>query len=137
MTRKLLTASLREAAVKLGYCFYSGFDYRMNETIIAYPAVWLLPPRVVGVEGLGEGRICYSLELQLMTLAGKSTPEEKEEAWGNLEWDAVELYRQVARSAGVLSATVLECAPGEFSMTNHGELSVSLKMEVEVPFCNH
>lgn len=136
MTRKSLAACIKQAATDLGYCFHSGFDYRMNETIIAYPAVWLSPAKVVGVDGINEGRVKYRVALQMMTLAGKAGKEKKEEMWNGLEQNAIELYRKMAQSSLVSSVSVTECAPGEFSMTNHGELSVCLKMDVEMPFCN-
>lgn len=136
MTRKTLAQAIKEAALKLGYCFYSGFDYRMNETIVAYPAAWLSPPAIVAVTGRSEGRIRYRIALKLMKPAKKSSEEQKDEIWGQLERDALEMCRAMAGRKGIAAVEIAECAPAEFTMTNHGELSMALKFDVEIPFCN-
>lgn len=136
MTRKTLAQAIKEAALKLEYCFYSGFDYRMNETIIAYPAVWLSPPSIVAVEGRNEGKIRYRVALKLMKLAKKSSTQQKEEAWSQLEHDALEMCRAIACRREIASVKITECTPAEFSLTNHGELSMALRFDVEIPFCN-
>ena len=59
MLRNQLSAAVESAAQELGYGFRRGFEYRMGEVPIRFPAVWLVPPHVVRVEGREEGEIVY------------------------------------------------------------------------------
>ncbi|MDR2885838.1 MAG: hypothetical protein LBU95_03535 [Rikenellaceae bacterium] len=151
MTRKLLAQALQQTAHKLGYAFYSEFDHRMGETIIAYPTLWLSPPRIVAVEGRREGRIRYRITMHLMKLAQQARaagdgldfggqvagPDgAREQLWCALEAGAIEVCRGLADSRHVAAATLMDCAPAEFSLTNHGEVSICLKMDVDMNFCN-
>lgn len=135
MTSKTITQALREAAAGIGYSFCSGFDYRMQETIKAYPCLWLSPPKITAVKGRSEGRIRYRAAMHLMKLSGKAGGAQREEICSALEEDALAVYRSLAQD-GRISAWLVECSPAEFSLTNHGEISVSLKMDIDVPFCN-
>ena len=54
MPRNQLSALIRKTAEKLGYHFYEGFEYRMNECALKFPAVWLSPPKTSRVEGRRE-----------------------------------------------------------------------------------
>ena len=40
MLRNQLSAAVKNAAENLGYAFYEGFGYRMNEKSINFPAAW-------------------------------------------------------------------------------------------------
>ncbi len=135
MTRKALAHALGEIAHGMEYCFYSGFSHRIGETIVAYPAMWLTPPEVTAVEGRAQGRVRYRVALQLMQLARKATPEQKEEILCALEEGALEVCRALESRCEVVSASLVGCTPAEFSLTNHGEISMTLKMDVEMPFC--
>ncbi len=66
MPRNQLSALIRKTAEKLGYHFYEGFEYRMNEGALKFPAVWLSPPKTSRVEGRRERKITYRVVLQLM-----------------------------------------------------------------------
>jgi hypothetical protein len=137
MTRKTLVQAVGQIAHKLGYAFYCHPDQRMADTIIAYPAMWLSPPRVVAVQGRLEGRMRYRIALHLMELAysGHSEEDESQERWCALEEAALEVCRALGENRNVTAATLTDCAPAEFSLTNHGERSMCLKMDVDMNFC--
>ncbi len=137
MTRKTLLNAIRDASLPLGYCFHSGPDAVIGQRIIAYPAVWLSPPKVIASSGWLEGRVTYRVSLHLMSLAAKKHKEtEPEQVWEELEADALGLCRGLDQAEGISSATLIECAPSQFAITPHAEVAVTLKMDVVVPFCN-
>ena len=66
MLRNQLSAAVKNAAENLGYAFYKGFGYRMNEKSINFPAAWWAPPKIRSVHGRNEGFVIYRVELVLM-----------------------------------------------------------------------
>lgn len=66
MLRNILTAVIESAATAEGYTFHSGFEYRINNGLLKLPAAWLLPIRIIKVEGRHDGFITYRAELYLL-----------------------------------------------------------------------
>ena len=87
MLRNQLSAAVESAAQELGYGFRQGFEYRMGEVPIRFPAVWLVPPHVVRVEGREEGEIVYRATLHLMTADTTSKPrKDNGPKWNATRW---------------------------------------------------
>lgn len=68
MLRETLTATIEKAAITEGYAFHTGFAYRINNGIAKFPAAWLLPVRIIAVEGRRDGYLTYQMTLYLMHL---------------------------------------------------------------------
>lgn len=82
MLRETLTATIEKAAITEGYAFHTGFAYRINNGIAKFPAAWLLPVRIIAVEGRRDGYLTYQMTLYLMHLDKKPRPESREPAMG-------------------------------------------------------
>ena len=78
MLRETLTATIEKAAITEGYAFHTGFAYRINNGIAKFPAAWLLPVRIIAVEGRRDGYLTYQMTLYLMHLDKKPRPESRE-----------------------------------------------------------
>ena len=134
MKRTQLISALRSAIEQVGYNFYSGFDYTISRTVKAYPAGWLNPVRITTVKGREQGRIVYQITLRLMELAPRDATSH-DEIWGVQESDALEIARLLAEADVVTDVADVKCTPAQFSLTNHGELSMTLDMNVGVLLC--
>ena len=78
-----LTATIEKAAITEGYAFHTGFAYRINNGIAKFPAAWLLPVRIIAVEGRRDGYLTYQMTLYLMHLDKKPRPESRERQWAD------------------------------------------------------
>ena len=85
MLRETLTSTIEKAAITEGYAFHTGFAYRINNGIAKFPAAWLLPVRIIAVEGRRDGYLTYQMTLYLMHLDKKPRPESRERQWAELE----------------------------------------------------
>lgn len=133
MTRKIVSDALAQAASAAGYAFHSGADYRIPTSIVAYPALWLTPPAIIALEGTHAGRIRYALRFHLMRITPKK--EQPGDPWEPLEADALAIHRLLRENRALREVEFKNCTPGEFALTNHGEVSVEVRMEVEAGFC--
>lgn len=127
---------VRKAAESCGYKVFTGFQYRMQEEIMAFPAVWMLPVRLSGAEGRREGMLTYAVALYLMRLDRKHTAEEKERIWSDMELDALNIADRILAQNRVFVVENISTAPAERTLTHHGELSLKAEFEVKMSFCN-
>ncbi len=131
MTRKLLIETLRKIVSDCGYAFHTGFAYRMESELKTFPAVWLLPPRVIDTEGRCQGLKKYGVIIHLVC---NGVHRHKETCWSTMEKDVRTMYAALAQAECVKSVDALTCNPGEFSLTNRGELSLTSEFTVMMPF---
>ena len=87
----------------------------MGEVPIRFPAVWLVPPHVVRVEGREEGEIVYRATLHLMRLA---------------------MIGRIGKLQGIFCTGNIALTPAEFSLTRQGELSMKAEFDARLYFPN-
>lgn len=134
--RQNVTDAIKNAAEKIDYAFGTGFEYRINPSVTRFPALWMAPPKLTDVKGRTESTAHYKIKLYLMAAGAASTPEQKDAIWNSLEQDAVKLVREIQNNGRIVGLSGLECAPGEFSLTNHGELSMEVSFSIGITNCS-
>lgn len=127
MKRDELTDIFREAALAVGYAFYTGPTHRAGGEVRTYPAAWLDPPIMRSCNGRAEGQVTYHVTLHLMVLA---TMVGNESQWEGLETDTMSLKRAVEQNVQVSKVSAVASAPTAGSLTAHGEVSVTLTCDV-------
>ncbi len=136
MRNKLITL-VKEAARNESYAFFSGFPYKIPQTAMEHPALWLTPPQLSELNGRQRGSTVYKLSAYIVEPDGGRDEQQKEEVWAKMERDAISIARRVADSPAVFGVRKVQCTPGEYTLTSYGELSMNLSMEVEILFCNN
>ncbi len=136
MTRKTLVAAVKEAATELGLCFHSGFRHQMNQSIVAYPALWAVPPKIIAANGTREGQITYRTTVYLMSMEPKASQDAKDNTWELLEQTALQLARAIGEKKHIAGVTVTDCSPAEYALTNHGDIAVAMTFDARIFFCN-
>ena len=134
MSSKKLTTAIREAAEECGYEFHAGQQYRMDAQIVRTPAVWLLPLRLEKVEGRTRGVCHYKATVHLLHDCPDHATEAKEALWNRMEADAMRICTLMCGDERVKSASATGCTAAEFTLTNRGELSLTVDYSVQVPF---
>lgn len=127
-------ANLKNAVGRLaadrGYAFHSADERFMSQTISAYPAIWLAPPRFDSMEGVRHGRITYAVTLHALDAGAKLSPAERGEAYARLESDVVALFTALSTDDVVVAVENLEVRAQTRSLTNHGEVAVTATADV-------
>lgn len=134
MTRKLLTGAVEAAAQRCGIGFCTGPEHRIIQDIGHFPTVWLLPPRMVGCEGIHEGIKTYAVDIRLMDKNPGLPTSDTEEHWQRMEETAFEICRIVAECEWVKSIAQVTFDVGEDALSIRGEHFITIKMRVEMPF---
>lgn len=136
MTRALLNNYIRQEAKKLRYTCYEGFVHRAGTDTDWFPALWIAPLQLAGVEGRQERRIKYRVAVCLMHLNDRYTERQKEALWTKMEQDAIMLFTGLAVQDHMAAVRNLSCKPDELSRTGAGELSMNVEFEAELFECN-
>ena len=136
MLRNQLSAAVESAAQELGYGFRQGFEYRMGEVPIRFPAVWLVPPHVVRVEGREEGEIVYRATLHLMRLDRRYDEDAKDRQWAEMDRGALAMIGRIGKLQGIFCTGNIALTPAEFSLTRQGELSMKAEFDARLYFPN-
>ncbi len=132
MVRILLNNYIKQLAQSMQYAWYTGFVHRAGTVAEWFPALWMTPLKLVGVEGRQERRISYKVEFYLMRLNERYTEHAKEKVWARMEKEAVEIYTQLALQNNVIALRNLRCSPNETAYTGAGELSLQVEFEIEL-----
>jgi hypothetical protein len=127
MKRDELTDIFREAALAVGYSFYTGAIHRAASEIRTYPAAWLEPLVMKSCDRRTEGSVIYRATLHLMALP---TAQGNEGLWEGLETDALTLKHTVEQDSRVSRVSTVSCIPASQTLTPHGEVSLTLTCEV-------
>ncbi len=135
MTRRKLIAALKKAAEGCGYMFHTGLEHHLNNEVNHFPALWLLPPKVVATQGREAGTKRYEATLYLLETCSKGSEQEKEFCWTRMEETSSAICRALCESEAVRYAEIESEIPDAYSLTNHGEVSLKVKLKVELPFC--
>lgn len=136
MKRHELTAALCAAARQEGYAFFTGHESEIARTVRTFPAAWLTPPQLTALDGRQEGQAVYRVRLHLFRLRGGASPAERDKLWEALETDALAIVRTLDGSAAVRAVGVVDTTPAEGVYTSAGELSLTLRIDVRLHFCN-
>ena len=135
-SRIILINYIRNIAEKLHYTCYEGFIARAGTEIGWFPAIWITPPKLIGVEGRQERKIQYRTSLLLLQLNDRYNEQQKNAIWAQMEQDAISLFTQLAEQDRVNNVSKLSCKPEEFAHTGAGELSLNIEFDAELLDCN-
>lgn len=136
MMREKMIVALTDAVRSKNYTLYTGVEYRINEQIKMLPAAWLIPPKLIRIEGRNHGMATYAVAMHLMTGGKYLSEDQKFVAWSTLEQDAIAIHNMLNSHANITSATDLQCLPAEFTLSNHGEISVGVSFNIQIGFCS-
>lgn len=134
MFRQQLSAALETAVREAGYAFYRGFEYRLNEKPLRFPAAWCAPPKMIRIDGRREGEATYRVTLHLMEKNLRYDETLKEQAWDRMERDALRIIRRAESCDEMFCAENIALTPAEFSLTVHGELSMKAEFDIRTDF---
>lgn len=135
MPRNQLSALIRKISEELGYHFYEGFEYRMNECALKLPAAWLSPPKTSRIDGRRERKVTYRVVLQLMQYNRRYDESGKNRVWDELERDALRLTDRLIPQQSVFCTENISTTPAEFTLTRQGELSLRVEFDVRTDDC--
>lgn len=136
MTRKKLITAFKEIAQESGFDFHTGFEYRIAHEVRQFPAAWLYPLKLVKTEGRQEGIKYYDAKIVLLALPPSQDELASQNELERLERAASKMCLMLGANECVRTITDTEYTPAEFSLTAAGEVSISLEMKVQMPFCN-
>ena len=134
--RNRIIALVQDNAQRAGYTFFNGFPNRISTTAMKFPALWLTPVQLVGMNGREKGSMTYKISMYMIEPNDGKNELQKEEEWEKMESSMIEMTKVIADEPNILCVRNICCVPGEFSLTGYGELSMNMTMEIEVMFCN-
>lgn len=134
MTQNILTEAFRDAAAQCGHALQTGEEYRIGTQVKAFPAVWLTTPELTRTEGIREGVKHYNAQFVVIEAGRNCTAEEKEAKWARMEADAAKICLLIGADPRIKTITGVKYRTGEFSITNKGEISLTVECTVQVPF---
>ncbi len=134
MTRDTLTEAIGAIVRQNGYAFLTGPAYRMVAETGELPAAWLQSPKLEKTLGRTEGYRQYAVALSLMQYCQLATMEEKERLWAQMEGDVARICLALAGETDIKEIAGLQYSPAEFSLTNMGEISLTVNLTVKVSF---
>jgi hypothetical protein len=130
MNRTKLTSAIRSISTADGYNFYTDGEVSMPRHITAYPALWLAPPRLEQVQGRRHGKVTYSVKLHALRDGLKLSPDERTQAWADMEQDVIDIFAQLSEQEFVVAVEELKVQHTSSSLTNHSEVAVTATAEV-------
>lgn len=136
MTREKMIAAITEAVESLNYTLYTGMEYRINDFVKVFPSAWLTPSKLLKINGRERGSVVYAVAIHLMNSGKQLTENEKTVVWSRMEREAIDIYRKLSIHEDVTSVDDLQCVPAEFILSNHGEISLTMNFNLEIPFCS-
>lgn len=136
MIRNQLSESIKAATETIGYHFYEGFEYRMNEKGIHLPAIWLIPPKMSRINGRNEGEATYRVILHLMHPNQRYDEPDKNLQWDAMEQNLLKITNRIISQQGVFCIENITLTPAEFTLTKQGELSVKAEFDMRMYFNN-
>ena len=134
MNRKKLIQAIERIATADGYTFYSTDEREMPRAIRKYPLIWLSPPLFTSMEGRKQGKITYSLTLHAMQANVKLPSAERERVWEQLEDVIMKIFAALSGEDFVIVVKDLNMNSASYSLTPHGEISVTATAEVVTCF---
>lgn len=108
----------------------------MNEALGKTPALWLSHPETSKHEGTTEGVKTYAVRMFIIGMPDRQSAADPELVWAAMEAEAAKICEAIADAECVKSISDVEMAVAKSSVTNRGEISMSIKMKVQAPFTN-
>ena len=102
----------------------------MPRHITAYPALWLAPPRLEQMQGRRHGKVTYSVKLHALRDGLKLSPDERTQAWADMEQDVIDIFSQLSEQEFVVAVEELKVQHTSSSLTNHSEVAMTATAEV-------
>ena len=131
-----MTEIIKTAAEYAGLAFYTGFAMQMADKRLEFPLLWLEPIIIKDRQGLNEGTITYGVKFHLL-IADRNMPQEKKVIIRNgLEKTAMELYGSVIKNPYISDINKLSCSHNTSSLTNYGEIGLTVAFDADKLFCN-
>lgn len=136
MKREKLIQAIEDAARTYELEFQTGYQHQINEQLKNTPTLWLESIEKAKIEGVGEGLITYAIKLIMIDISYGQGLWEPEASWRKMENKAAGICLYIANTECVKSISDVEYTAGQSSITNRGEISMSIKMNVQIPFQN-
>ena len=130
MNREKLTSAFRSIATSEGYHFYTDGEGSMPRHITAYPALWLTPPRLEQMQGRKHGKVIYSVKLHALRDGLKLSPDERTQAWADMEQQLIDIFAQLSEEEFVVAVEYLKLQHPSSTLTNHSEVAVTATANV-------
>lgn len=130
MNRTSLERALQRLAAEAGLPFYSAAEEYMARQLASLPAAWLIPLKLVEIDGRKHGRATYAVTLHLLKPGARSSPGERLELWAEAERQALELFSALSDEPEVIAVENLTLQPRTFPFTNHGEIALTAEARI-------
>lgn len=137
MHRNNLIEAVAKAARDCGLCFYSGYEYQINEALKQIPALWLSNLEGTKHNGINEGVRTYAVKMFIIDVPPASKAAEPEAVWLQMETKADRICSSLAEAECVKNVSDIELSASRNSITNRGEISMTVKLNIHVPYINH
>lgn len=134
MHRNDLIEAVAEAARDCGLCFHSGYEYRMNEALKEMPALWLSHIEIAKQKGINEGIRTYAVRMFIIDMPQISGATDPEALWQRMEEKASSICTSLAQAQCIKNISDVELAAARDSVTNRGEISMAMKMNIHIPY---
>ena len=102
----------------------------MPRHITAYPALWLTPPRLEQMQGRKHGKVIYSVKLHALRDGLKLSPDERTQAWADMEQQLIDIFSQLSEEEFVVAVEYLKLQHTSSTLTNHSEVAVTATANV-------
>ena len=136
MYRNNVIEAVAEAAKICELNFHNGFEYQMNEVLQKVPALWLSYLEAAKHKGINDGVRTYSAKMLIIDMPQKSTAKNPETLWLQMEKNATKICSLIAEAECIKNISDVEFSATTNSLTNRGEVSIQIKMNIHVPFIN-
>lgn len=134
MTANILIEAITDAVSASGYTTQCGDSYRIVTDVKSLPMVWLITPELRGVEGRDEGVAYYKTEFKILERLSVYSAADKLTKLAQMEQAARKICVLLTKDERVKDVSGIKYTVEEFSLTNKGEMSLTVSCEVTVPF---
>lgn len=124
MNRTSLESALRTRAEEAALLFRSAPEQRIT-TLNRLPALWLVPPKLIEIEGRNHGRATYETTLHLLRPAARLCDEERSLLLEAMEQEMLDLLGALSEEAGIVAVEELTLTPRFGAFTPQGEAALT------------
>ncbi|MFI3285027.1 MAG: hypothetical protein R3Y08_00065 [Rikenellaceae bacterium] len=98
--------------------------------IETFPTAWIQLPKVLYVEGRGEGQICHSVIVNFLDNYNAYSFEDKAIRLKEMEADIIEIMTQLSSLEGIVEVDEMSITPRLLSTTRHGDIAQTLTAKI-------
>ncbi|MFI3331897.1 MAG: hypothetical protein SNI51_00180 [Rikenellaceae bacterium] len=102
----------------------------LEASIKRYPTAWIQLPKVLYVEGRGEGQICHSITVNFLDDYSAYSFDDKAKRLAKMEEDVISIMTQLSCAEGVVEVNEMTVTPRLLPTTRHGDIAQTLVAKV-------